>query len=118
MADGAGGLRRHVLAAYALPGLPLAALTLPVYIYLPAYYGADLGLGLALTGSVLLFARLFDVVTDPLAGWWSDRVGLRFGRRRAWVLAAAPLVVLAKTVFSVMPVMLPRPVARSQRGYC
>lgn len=104
MADGAGSLRRHVLAAYALPGLPLAALTLPVYIYLPAYYGADLGLGLALTGSVLLFARLFDVVTDPLAGWWSDRVGLRLGRRRVWVLAASPLVML-----SIWKLFMPEP---------
>lgn len=83
------------LAAYAAPGLPLAVLTLPVYIYLPTFYGGELGLGLAATGTVLLLARLLDVVTDPLAGHWCDRIGLRHGRRRTWMLAATPLVMLS-----------------------
>jgi len=84
-----------ILAAYAVPGLPLAVLTLPVFIYLPTFYGSELGLGLAATGAILLLARLFDVVTDPLTGHWCDRIGLRAGRRRVWMLAATPLVALA-----------------------
>ena len=32
---------------YGLPGLPLAALGLPLYIYLPTFYAEQLGLGLA-----------------------------------------------------------------------
>jgi len=96
VADGRPGrLPAAVVAAYGLPGLPLAALTLPVYIYLPAFYAGDMALGLAGVGTVLLLARLFDVVSDPLAGYWCDRLGLRFGRRRTWVAAATPLVMLA-----------------------
>lgn len=91
-------LTRSLLAAYAAPALPLAALTLPVYIYLPNYYADDLGLGLAAVGAILLVARLWDVVSDPLIGWLSDRgVGLpvRWGRRRPWIVAGAPLVMLS-----------------------
>jgi len=82
------------LLAYGLPGLPLAALMLPLYVYLPAFYAEDLGLGFAAVGTILLVARLTDVLTDPLIGVLSDRVATRFGRRRVWMVAGAPLTLL------------------------
>ena len=57
---------------YGLPGLPLAALGLPLYIYLPTFYAEQLGLGLAAVGAALLIARVSDVITDPLIGLLSD----------------------------------------------
>ena len=90
-----GRLAAGRLAAYALPGVPLAALTLPVYIYLPAYYAENLGLGFSLVGGLLLAARLFDVVTDPIVGALSDRWHSRWGRRRPWLVAGLPLMLVA-----------------------
>ncbi|MDD2790513.1 MAG: MFS transporter [Sulfurimonas sp.] len=58
---------------YALPALPLALLGLPLYVYLPSYYAQDVELGLFEVGIVLLVARLFDMISDPLIGYWSDR---------------------------------------------
>jgi GPH family glycoside/pentoside/hexuronide:cation symporter len=59
-------------------------------------YGTDvLLLGAALPGLLLLVGRLFDAVTDPLAGWASDRTRSRWGRRRPWMLAAIPLLALS-----------------------
>jgi glycoside/pentoside/hexuronide:cation symporter, GPH family len=84
-----------VLFAYALPGLPLAALTLPLYIYLPAFYADDLGLGLTAVGGILLFARLADVAFDPFAGVLSDRFRSRYGRRKPFLLLATPLALAA-----------------------
>jgi GPH family glycoside/pentoside/hexuronide:cation symporter len=75
--------------------MPLAALTLPAYIYLPSFYAGELGLGLAIVGAVLFGARLWDVATDPLIGWLSDRTKGRFGRRRPWIVAGTPLAALA-----------------------
>lgn len=39
-------------------------------------------------------SRIWDAVSDPLAGYWSDRTQTRYGRRRPWFLAAAlPLAI-------------------------
>lgn len=88
-------LRSWRLAAYASPALPLAALTLPVYILLPTFYARDLGLGLSTVGAILLLARLWDVVVDPAIGVLSDRLATRWGRRRPWVVAGLPLTMAA-----------------------
>ncbi len=87
--------------AYGLPGLPLALLTLPFYVIVPGYY-ANAGLPIALVGQILLGIRLFDAVTDPLAGYLNDRTSTRFGRRRIWFAAGAPL-----TAFAAWMVFLP-----------
>lgn len=75
-----------VLLAYAALAFPLAALTMPVYIFLPTFYAEDLGLGFSLVGVTLLFARIWDVVTDPVVGILSDATKTKLGRRKTWVL--------------------------------
>ncbi len=85
------------LAAYAAPMAPLGALHFPVYVYLIPFY-AGLGADLATLGLFMLAARLLDAVTDPLMGVLSDRTPpplLRWGRRRPWILIAAPLILIA-----------------------
>jgi GPH family glycoside/pentoside/hexuronide:cation symporter len=79
------GIPRRVVVAYALPALVIALPTIPVYIYLPTLYGVELGLGLVATGVVLLFARLFDAVSDPLIGVVSDRFGFLGAHRKPWI---------------------------------
>lgn len=101
-------LPRRLLLCYGLPGLILGLPTIPVYVYLPPLYADDLGLGLASVGGVLLAARTLDMLTDPLAGWLSDRVPTRFGRRKPWiavgaVLAAAGLIALFDPPAAVTP---------------
>lgn len=83
------------LLAYGALGLPLAALNLPLYVYLPPFYAAELGLGFAAVGAALFAARLLDVLTDPLIGELSDRTRTPLGRRRPWLLGACPLLILA-----------------------
>ena len=84
-----------ILLAFGLPGFPLAALTVPLYIYLPAFYADEMGLGLGAVGGVLLAARLWDVVIDPLVGVLSDRWTTRIGRRRPWLIVGTPLALFA-----------------------
>jgi len=76
-----------LLVAYALPGFATSMPTIPAFTFLPALYGT--ALGLSATGLALLFARTFDVVTDPLIGALSDRTTLRWGRRKPWILLGA-----------------------------
>ena len=69
--------------------------SLPVGVFLPAFYAQELGLGLAAVGVILMVARLWDVVTDPVIGYLSDRTKTRFGRRKPWILVSIPLVMLS-----------------------
>lgn len=80
--------------AYGLLGLPLAFVALPLYVILPNHYAREFGVPLALLGAILLGARLFDALIDPLLGRLSDRL---FARSASAVLAlgAAAAVVLA-----------------------
>lgn len=93
----------RTLAAYGAPGLPLAALTLPVYVLLPAFYLSHTSLGQAAIGFILLFIRVFDGFTDPVAGYLSDRTPAAWGRRRVWMLAALPLCCLSVWMVFVPP---------------
>ncbi|MBS1207889.1 MAG: transporter [Proteobacteria bacterium] len=75
------------LGAYGLLGLPLAFVALPIYVHIPKLY-ADFGLSLSAIGAVLLLARIWDALIDPLIGVLGDR----WGRRRAAIFAAVPLL--------------------------
>ena len=87
---------------YGLPGLPLAALGLPLYIYLPTFYAEQLGLGLAAVGLALMIARISDVITDPMIGIFSD--WLPMPSRRKWLMAiATPLLIIALWALFVPP---------------
>ena len=46
----------------------------------------------ALVGTALLVGKLWDAVSDPMAGWLSDRTKSRFGRRKVYLyFGAIPL---------------------------
>ena len=86
-------LPARILLAYGAPALPAAMLGLPMLVYLPGFWAETMGLGLATTGAMLLLARLWDGVTDPVVGHLSDRTRGRLGRRKPWLAASLPLVL-------------------------
>lgn len=93
-------LTRRTLALYAFPAFAVAVPTIPIYVFLPTFYAETMGLGLAATGLALLVARAFDVVTDPLVGIASDRLRLRWGRRKPWIAVGA--VVGAVSLYQLL----------------
>ena len=82
---------RRQLASYSLLALPLAFAALPLYVLLPNLYAREFGMPLATLGAVLLAARAFDALTDPLLGRLADRLGAGPAR---WSLAAGALSAL------------------------
>ena len=80
------------LALFAGPCVPLAALGLPLVVYLPEYYANELGLGLGVVGAIFTWVRLADVGLDPLLGALMDRTNTRFGRFKPWLLLGGPLL--------------------------
>ena len=83
------------MALYGLVNLPTSIVGLPIALYIPAFYSQNLGLSLAMVGTLIALSRLTDVVTDPAIGMASDRWRTRFGRRKPWMVLGMPLKVLA-----------------------
>jgi glycoside/pentoside/hexuronide:cation symporter, GPH family len=80
---------------YALPHLTDAVMTLPMALFIPAFYSSELGLPLAGVGAMIAISRIVDVVSDPLIGIMSDRLHTRWGRRKPWLAAGTPIILLA-----------------------
>lgn len=99
-------LSRWTLFYYGLADMPIQMAAVPVATFIPYYYSTDLGISLAAIAWITLVARIFDMVTDPLMGWLSDRTKTRWGRRRVWMVASIPLLWIAvyKLFFPEPPV--------------
>jgi Na+/melibiose symporter-like transporter len=78
-----------------LPSLVSSVAALPLVLFVPAFYADDLGVPLAAVGLAIAASRLLDVVTDPLIGIASDRLGLAWGRRKPWIVLGTPLFVVS-----------------------
>ena len=101
-----GRLTRRELFLYSLPMAGFMAASLPLSIYLPKYATDTLGLPAAAMGFALMAARLWDGVSDPAAGYLSDRTRSAYGRRRSWMRASAiPLCITLYAIW-VPPVSL------------
>ncbi len=87
-------LSSGALAAYVAPCVPVAAIGLPVVVYLPPYYAATLGLPLGIVGMIFFLVRVVDVPLDPIFGLLVDRTHGRFGRFRPWLTAGGLVVML------------------------
>jgi Na+/melibiose symporter-like transporter len=83
----AARLGSQQLFTYALPALPLAVPTVGLYVLLPTWYVEQGGLALWLVGLILMLARVSDLITDPLIGYWLDRGSPV--RYRQFILAGA-----------------------------
>ncbi|MFV8784351.1 MFS transporter [Microbulbifer sp. SA54] len=87
------------LAAYASMAAPLSIVFTPLIIFLPPMYATEVGLSLTTVGLLFLLARFWDAVTDPIVGRLCDRWQFSFGRRKVWILCAAPCLMLMVWLF-------------------
>ncbi len=74
--------------AFTASGTASGLVTNGVSYFLLIYYSQVVGLEPALAGSALLLALVFDAVSDPLVGRWSDRLKSRLGRRHPFLYAS------------------------------
>jgi len=80
---------------FGLPEFAVYLGVIPMSLYLPFFYSRDLGLSITDIGLLLMVARITDVITDPLIGALSDRTKSRLGRRKSWMVAGTPLMMVA-----------------------
>ena len=75
---------------YALGDAAAGGITWKVMsIAFPLFFTNIFGLTVADTATLMLIARLFDVVTDPLMGSLADRTQSRWGTYRPWLIYGA-----------------------------
>lgn len=86
-------LSRWKLAVFSGPAIPLAALGLPLVVFLPNYYADDLAMPLALVGFAFALIRSIDIPVDPLLGALMDHTRTRFGRFKPWMAASIPVLM-------------------------
>ena len=96
-------LSARTLAAYSAPAFAFAVPTIPIYIYLPAVYADELGMGLAATGTAILIARVLDTLSDPVVGLLSDRTPTGFGLRKPWMIFGAAVAAVGMLLTAFPP---------------
>jgi GPH family glycoside/pentoside/hexuronide:cation symporter len=82
----------------------MAAMGMPIAVYLPRFYTEGMGLSLVAVGTIFTLARIWDVITDPVMGIVIDKYDTRWGRRKHWIALSIPILML-----SVWMVFMPNP---------
>ena len=67
--------------------------------YLTAFLGVPVGIAGFVTTAVLVF----DMITDPLIGYFSDRTQSRYGRRAPWMFLGAVVMVAGMVGLFAVP---------------
>lgn len=98
-----GRITTATMALFALPQIPQGFALLPVINYVPGFYSDQLGLPLAMVGLMLVLSRITDIITDPIIGTWSDRSTSRFGRRKPFIVAGIPMMMISAWFVFVPP---------------
>lgn len=74
---------------YSLPFVGYLAMSMPMGMWYAKFSTDELLIAPATIGTILFAARFWDAISDPMAGYLSDRTQSRFGRRRIWLVGAA-----------------------------
>jgi len=83
------------MLGFSLPALGLNSLLVSVFVFLPTLYAEQGGLDAATVGLIFLLAKLVDMFVAPTCGVLMDSYTTRWGRRRPWLAASVPILVLA-----------------------
>lgn len=70
-----------------------------VFAFMVQYLAVPVGLAGLVTSGILLF----DIITDPLIGWMSDRTVSRFGRRLPYMFFGVILMALSVVLLFAVP---------------
>ncbi len=99
-------LTTYQFASYGAPAMPLSMMGLPLAVYLTPVYADSAGFGLSLgfVGLVLALSRVFDGITDPLIGFYSDRIRTRWGRRKPFILVGMPIFIMGVWLLWMPPI--------------
>jgi GPH family glycoside/pentoside/hexuronide:cation symporter len=82
-------LRRRLCIAYGAGSVGAGIFSTIPGLLLLFYLTDTLAVPAGLAGLAVFVPKLWDIITDPIVGAWSDRTSSRWGRRRPFLLAGA-----------------------------
>jgi GPH family glycoside/pentoside/hexuronide:cation symporter len=82
------------LLLYGGPTIGISVLLFFMQFYFLKYATDVLLLPPFAVGALFALAKLWDAISNPFVGSWSDRTRSRFGRRRPFLLGSLPLLVV------------------------
>lgn len=94
------------LAAYGVPATAYAFYLFYVQFYFLKFATDVLLIAPVAAGAFIGVGRIWDAVSDPLAGYLSDRTRTRWGRRRPWMFAGIPLLAASSIMIWSPPSVL------------
>jgi len=95
---------------YNMAGFAFNVYDTVLYMWIIFFYAGVEGSGevpfitLSMMGVLLFAGRMLDAVTDPLFGYLSDHTKSRWGRRKPYIFAAAPVLFLSFILLWTPPV--------------
>ena len=84
-----------VILTYCLPTVGCGFMFLLVGLYLMKFATDVLLIAPAAMGTIFGLSRIWDAISDPIAGYLSDRTSHRSGRRRPWIFVSMLPIGLA-----------------------
>ncbi|TQV68023.1 MFS transporter [Exilibacterium tricleocarpae] len=88
--------------AYSLPHLSMFWLIAPIAV-VQGIYAKYHGLSLTTIAAVLLVAKLFNAITDPIIGYYSDRYRAQKGTRKPYILIGGITFIFSSYFLYVPP---------------
>jgi len=82
-------ISRGVKLSWGTGALGVAILMNAVAMFVLFYMVGILKIEPALAGALIFVSKIFDVLTDPIIGGWSDRLNTRRSRRRPFLFVGA-----------------------------
>jgi Na+/melibiose symporter-like transporter len=100
MSDAKRSMRR--LVPYAMPTIATGAVMGAIYAILPTLYAKYAAVTMAQLGTLLLALRVWDAISDPLIGYWSDKTRHpRYGRKPWIVFGSLVMTVSVWFLFQI-----------------
>jgi GPH family glycoside/pentoside/hexuronide:cation symporter len=87
-AETSGRLPLSAILTYCLPTVGCGFMFLLIGLYLMKFATDVLLIAPAAMGTIFGLSRIWDAISDPIAGYLSDRTRHRSGRRRPWIFAS------------------------------
>ncbi|MEM6896809.1 MAG: MFS transporter [Pseudomonadota bacterium] len=90
-------------AGWGLADMGIVVFVIIKQLLVLAFLTSYLGVNAALAGAIATGVLLFDMITDPIIGYASDRTKSRYGRRYPWMVSGAVVLALGTYFMFAVP---------------